>query len=765
MGAPIAANVLTNRFDNSRSGVQSAELQLNATNISVEGFGKLFTRTVDGDLYAQPLVVGGLAIGGKSRNVMFLATSRNWIYAYDAEDADEILPIWQHNLGRPVPRDLIFKGYLNFAAEIGITSTPVIDLNAKGSGTLYVVAKTVDTSKSDPVFRYEIHARELATGAPRSRSGHKVIEGSVKNAGGAVIAFDPKIHLNRPGLLLLDGVLYLAFGSHSDEGEFFGWVFAYDARTLKQLAVLNTAPDWGQGGVWQSGTGLSGDSDGFVYVVVGNGENPLENAKKTPPILKPKRITAPFYGNAILKLRLSRTGARHKFEIVDWFTASNTMELNEHDSDFIGGPVLFEEGRGRKTPRKLILGGGKDGKFYLAARNQLGKWSPKKNKRILQEEQLCNYHIHGAPVVWKNARGDISAFVWSEKDYLKKLKLAGNNFLKKPLSTSVYGLPQDELRMPGGMLALSWDGRNDETAVVWASHPTDDDAMNKTVNGTLRAFDARDLNRELWNSDMDAEGMDRVGRFAKFCPPVVANGKVYLSTFSRELAVYGLFSEVGKPSRQDLAGIFELQGIGPGVQKSGSYACSRYDLRVSGQGIAGNQDSFLFAHVERDSDSESEIAITVRVDGINASQFPNARVGVMIRKFVRGGDNEAAIHRFVALVVTNQNRVLFLHRDQEAGTVMQDGPVDTTLPCFLRLRLVRSNVNGYFDCESQYSRDGVVWERPVNAATRILLDGRLSVGLVATAQTGAAPSEDILEAHASFSKIEVVPAESPVTVD
>jgi hypothetical protein len=498
-------------------------------------------------------------------------------------------------------------------------------------------------------------------------------------------------------------------------------------------------------------------------VVVGNGESPSTNAAKKPPIPTPPTIQQPLYGNAILKLGLVRERNGARFNVVDWFSASNVMDLNEHDTDFVGGPILFEAPDGDRPPRKLILGGGKDGKFYLANRSQLGGWMLGPNTRILQEDQVCTFHIHGAPVVWKNSNGEIAAFVWSEKDYLKKLPFNVDKFLARPLSTSVYGFPQDELRMPGGMLALSWDGQQDETAIVWAYHPTDDDAMNKTVDGTLRAFDARDLNRELWNSDMDAQGIDRVGSFAKFCPPIVANGKVYLSTFSRELAVYGLFSKASKPSRQDMAGIFELRGIGPGVQQSGSYSCSRYDLRVSGQGISGSQDSFLFAHVCRDSNQESVISVSARVDGINASQYPAARAGVMIRKFdQQGGDLS---RRFAALVITNQNKVLFLHRDQEGGMVQQDGPIDVTLPCFVRVSANRSDAPGCFDLEAEYSLDGVRWERPVNALTRVQLDGRVMIGLIATAQTGPTPDTDILEAHASFSKIVVVPTESTVTVN
>jgi outer membrane protein assembly factor BamB len=754
-------NVLTNRFDNARRGVNSSEKILNPSNISVQNFGKLFTRTVDGDLYAQPLVVD-VEIHGVSRSVMILATSRNWIYAYDAVDADAILPLWQHNLGRPVPRDWILQGYLNFSAEVGITSTPVIEVDENGGGTLYVVAKTVTIQDGVKIFKYEIHARDVLTGLPRATAAMREISASVQNTSGTRLTFDPLIQLNRPGLLLEEGMLYLAFGSHSDTGTYFGWVMCYEASTLKQMAVLNVSPDWGQGGIWQSGTGLASDTDGFIYVVVGNGKSSDDNEAATPPIPTPTSIEAPVYGNAVLKLKLDRTGDTAVLRIADWFTASDTMALNSIDSDFMGGPVVFDAPiAGGPTRKKLVLGAGKDGKFYLLDRENLGHWVPLNNRQILQADKLCTYHIHGAPIVWEDSDQKINAFVWSEKDYLKKLSFEGFKFLARPSSTSVYGLPQDELRMPGGMLALSWDGKNNHSAVVWASHPTDDDAMNKTVNGTLRAFDAQDLNRELWNSDMDAQGVDRVGSFAKFCPPVVSDGRVYLSTFSREVAVYGVFAENGKPSRQDEAGIFELRGIGPDVQQSASYSCARYDLRVSGRGIAGVQDSFLFAHVERDSMEDALIGISARIDGINASQYPNARVGVMIRKFDDQGDMSP--RRFAAVVATPQKQVLFLHRDSEAGMVMQDGPLDIVLPCFVRVTASRCEIDGYLDITADYS-DGTDWH-PLNSKTRIPLDGRLMVGLVATAQTGEKSGADILEAHASFSKIEVTPAECAVTVD
>jgi hypothetical protein len=750
----LAINVCTNRYDNSRSGQNPNETQLNPANVSLGTFGKLFARTVDGDLYAQPLIASGLFIHKTKRNVVFLATSRNWVYAYDADVPEEIVPLWSRQLGPPVPRNAILENNLNFASEVGITSTPAIELNGRGGGTLYVVAKNLTFVAGDPVFSYQLHALNLLTGKSRQRPfAQTTIQASLTSPAGRRIVFDPKMQLNRPGLLLLDGVLYLAFGSHADQGTFYGWIMAYEAATLKQLAVYNTAPDWGQGGVWQSGTGLAGDKEGFVYAVVGNGEKPSNHPASPEP------ITAPLYGNALLKLKLDQRS--NAFAIVDWFTASDWRELNENDRDFVGGPILFEASSDSGAKRQLILGGGKDGKFYLADRSNLGGYMAGKNTRILQEEPLCNFHIHGAPIAWKTAEGDIVAFVWSEKDHLKALAFKGMKFDGTPLSKSDYGFPLDELRMPGGILCLSWDGKRSDSAIVWASHPTDDDAMNKTVDGTLRAFAAGDLTRELWNSDMDARGTDRVGSFAKFCPPVVANGKVYLSTFSRELAVYGLFSEIGQQARSDEIGIFELRVIGPGVQQSGFYSCSRYTLQVSGAGIGGVRDSFLFAHVARDSDHETVIAVTARIDGINAAQYPGAACGIMIRKFEE--DTDPAIHRFAAILVTAKVGVQFVYRKQDGEAVQQSDAVDINLPCFVSLTATKNGgTAGVVDFRATLSSDGSNWKALADPIS-IQIDGRLMVGLVATAQSGTAPEPTNSAAQASFSHVAVVPAISDVT--
>ena len=380
-------SVLTNRNNNARTGAYLNETILKPENVNVTTFGKLFSRTVDGDLYAQPLIVSGLKLGqGPAVNVVFLCTSRNWVYAYDADTPNHCLPFWQVNLGTPVPRNDVFHGYTNFADEIGITSTPVIDLQKKGKGILYVVAKTrvdgVDAENTEG-FEYKIHALDIRNGKPFKFSrkagspvgvNPKKITAIAKDpASGQTVQFDAKWHLNRPGLLLLNGVLYLAFGSQGDEGEFWGWIMAYDARTLEQLAVHCTALTWGEGGIWQSGCGLAGESviaeqtvsppttstrslgtarSRFLRSTMGTGLPRLHTI--------PAQIENPFYGNCMVKLTLVASSSplhpdrpppqgdpetRFRFDIVDWFTASDCLDLNEADDDFIGGPVLFSCGR------------------------------------------------------------------------------------------------------------------------------------------------------------------------------------------------------------------------------------------------------------------------------------------------------------------------------------------------------------------------------------------------------------------------------------
>jgi hypothetical protein len=750
----MPVEVLTNRFDNNRSGVNAEETTLRTGTDDAPGtvdpaqFGKLFTRTVDGDLYAQPLIVNGLTIAGTHHDsVVFLATSRNWVYCYDAEDPNAYVPLWTRQLGSAVPRDEIIwtaqkpdERYMNFGSEIGITSTPAIAREADG-GAIYVVAKTISGSRETAVYDQKLYALDLLTGQNRIEPASIV----AALPGPPQSAFDPHHNLNRPGLLVQNDVLCLAFGSHDDLEPYCGWILAYDAKTLKLLAAYNTAPEWGEGGIWQSGTGLAGDGE-HIYAVVGNGAD----TDKRP---LPGKVAAPVYGNSLLKLKLDRAAGR--FDVVDWFTTRNVFAQNDADIDLIGGPVLFEAELGAKGKQKrFLLGGGKDGFFYLADRDALGHWTLN-NSGILQAKQLCEYHIHGAPVVWRSAPGNTFAYVWSERDALKMYRLGVRGFGPAVAGESDLRLPINEDRMPGGVLALSWDGRDPDSAILWASHPTRENAMNKTVAGTLRAYKATDLRQELWNSGMDASGDDRMGNLAKFSPPVVANGKVYVGTFSRELAVYGVLAR-----RRDDLGDFELRNIGA-ADKNGKLSAGRYQLQLTGAGIGASPEGFLFAAVERNL-SDGAITLSARLDGFNSDHIPTARAGLIVRRgYTPDSDG------MVALVVDHDGHVFVLRRDQPKVA----GDKSLKAKQVGRPRLLRTPVNLRMTISEEDAPNGDVRfvveaaEAPEKHFVRladfvmrfdVATDLALKVGLFATAQTDElshAPADSAPPGFARFSKV------------
>jgi hypothetical protein len=262
------AAVLTQHNDNFRTGANLNETQLNTTNVNVSQFGKLFSRAVDGFVYAQPLYLPDVAIPQMGvHNVVYVATEHNSVYAYDADDPAASSPLWQVNLGDSVPSTDIAPDYGDLIPEIGITGTPVIDPVA---GAIYVVAK----SKDRDGYHQKLHALDVSTGAEQF-GGPVEIAGSVLGTGDAnvngTVGFDPFVQLNRPGLLLSNGRVYVAFGSHADMDPYHGWVMAYDAATLQQVAVYNTTPDGGRGSIWMSGQGLTADPVGNIYVTSANG--------------------------------------------------------------------------------------------------------------------------------------------------------------------------------------------------------------------------------------------------------------------------------------------------------------------------------------------------------------------------------------------------------------------------------------------------------------------------------------------------------------
>src|SRR5262245_28691903 len=281
--------VLTQGNNNARTNVYTTETVLTPANVNQNTFGKIFSYPVDGRIYAQPLYVPNLTIPGKgTHNVIFIATEHDSVYAFDADSngGSNSSPLWKITLldaahgaaagATTVPNSDISSQDL--VPEIGITSTPVIDFASK---TMYVVGKTKEGTVANPVYVQRLHALDITTGAEKF-SGPKTISGSVSGTGngsvGGVLNFDPKWQLNRPGLLLQNGIIYVGFGSHGDNGPWHGWVFAYNAATLQQTSIFCTTSNSSGSGIWMSGTGLAGDvidpvnkPYGRLFVATGNG--------------------------------------------------------------------------------------------------------------------------------------------------------------------------------------------------------------------------------------------------------------------------------------------------------------------------------------------------------------------------------------------------------------------------------------------------------------------------------------------------------------
>jgi len=310
-------SVLTANGDNNRTNANLHESHLTPQNVRPNSFGKLGAFPADGQIYAQPLYVSNLLFpNGAAHNVLFITTMHNTVYAYDADMPSAGGLLWQVNLGQPFPTTLWNAPYTDISPEIGILGTGAIDLD---SGVLYVVAETLQNGAA----LFSLHALDLRTGAERMNGPVAITaQGSGSGAGslGGVIPFDPGQHMQRPGLLLSNGAVYVAFGSHMDQSPWHGWVMSYDASDLTaQRGVFLTTPNGEGGAVWQSGRGLAADDVGSVYSMTGNGD--FDGVGD--------------FGESFVKL----WGA--SAALADWFTPANWKALTDVDADLSTGPAVI----------------------------------------------------------------------------------------------------------------------------------------------------------------------------------------------------------------------------------------------------------------------------------------------------------------------------------------------------------------------------------------------------------------------------------------
>ena len=496
--AHAQVDVLTQHNNNAKTGANLLETSLTPGNVNKTQFGMLFKRVLDDQLYTQPLVVTGVKTDQGTRDLVFVTTVNNSVYAFDANDAEATAPVWHVNFGIPANVHSADFGCLDINGQMGIIGTPVID---KAHGVLYVVALTRAGTPTESVtgFTQRLHELDLATGGDLPESPVAI----------GAPTFNALMQNQRPALTLANGMVYVGYASHCDKEPYHGFLMAYDAKTLAQVSVLNTSPTGSEASIWQSGQGPAVDDEGNIYVVTGNGSwdgvrNFSESFMKLTPDLK----------------------------LLDWFTPTNHFALDKGDIDLDSSGATLIPGT------HLVLGGGKEGVLYTLDTRNFGHLG---DEHAVQHFHATASHLHSL-VYWKSAAKGELLYVWGQKDKAKVYKFEGNKLGETPLM--MRDIPNQG--HPGAMLSLSANGNKD--GILWAAIHATGDSWHESRPGVLHAYDANDIRHELWNS-LENPTRDDCGEYSKMAPPTIANGRVYLASFGSEnvgtgqFCVYGLLPD------------------------------------------------------------------------------------------------------------------------------------------------------------------------------------------------------------------------------
>lgn len=487
-GATVPTGYLTWKNDNARTGLQSNEKKLTPQNVNAHSFGELFSFNLDGWAYAQPLYVAGLTIRGAKHNVIFVATENDTVYAFDAGKPGP--PLWQRSfLGPGITTGPIpFEGgeAILSPTGLGITSTPVIDLKSQ---TIYVQAETFENGG----YAQKLHALDISSGA--ERPGSPVL---ISAAG-----FQARQEFNRSALLLANGTIYVAFSyPYADSPPYNGWLFAFDAVSLRQVAAWNDTPaggGYGLGGIWMGGAGPAADEDGNLYVSTGNGT---------------------WNGETDFAMSVVKLGPG--LNVLDYFTPFNALELSDDDQDVGSGGILLVPRQSGAVSNEIIICGKPD-PIYVLDRDNMGHKGASDDGQIIQS--LPNQSTNGPTGPnWLTT----PAF-FQQKVYL----IGANNVIKVfsldaatgKLSSAPLSQGSFVFIWPGAQPVVSSNGAAD--AIVWAVDYAD--------AASLHAFDANDLSRELYRSPS-------IGGSTKWSVPTVMNGQVYVAA-KNKLVVFGLLPD------------------------------------------------------------------------------------------------------------------------------------------------------------------------------------------------------------------------------
>jgi hypothetical protein len=540
IGVTDLPGVLTYHNNLSRDGTNTHEFALTTSNVTTVTFGKLFSCQTDGAIYAQPLWIPQLMVSGAAHNVVIVATQHESLYAFDA-DASPCSTLWHVSLIDSThggtagetsvnsygPGALIGSGYGDIAPEVGITGTPVIDPT---SNTLYVVSKSANAT---PQIFQRLHAIDITTGnerlTPRSIDSSISVPGSASDAVNGQIVFSPATQHQRPGLVLYNSVVYVAWASHEDTDPYHGWIVGFSTSNLAVVSVFNSTPNtvngaaYARGGIWMSGGAPAVDSSGNLYCITGNGTFDAN-------------VGGSNYGDSMLKLS-------GRLAVTDYFTPLNQANLDANDLDFGSGASTVLVDQANSPFPHLVVGGGKDGNLFLVNRDNLGQFNAGTNN-VVQTISVGG-SVFATPAFWQtnlyvSAGGPLQQFVFTS---------ATAQFNASSQTATRYGFP-------GPTPSVSASGSSN--AILWALDNTAY-CTNQTQNGcgpvVLHAYDATNLATELWNSTQAAGNRDQAGYAVKFTVPTVANGKVYVGTRGNNIG--------GADSSTTVPGELEVYGLLP----------------------------------------------------------------------------------------------------------------------------------------------------------------------------------------------------------
>lgn len=498
--APAFKGVLTYHNDNMRTGRNQNETTLTLKNVNSSSFGKLFVLSTDGLVDAQPLYAPNLTVAGAAHNVLFVASEHGTVYAFDADNGATLWQVTTLGAGESPSDD---RGCGQVTPEIGVISTPVIDLSAGSHGTIYLVAMSKDSSGN---YYQRLHALDVTTGAEEF-GGPVAIEakypGTGDNSQGGYVIFDPKQYKERAGLLLFNHIVYTSWASHCDYRPYTGWIISYNQTTLAQQSVLNVTPNGNEGSIWAAGAGPAADSAGNIYFLDANGTFDTTLDKNGFPINGD-------YGNAVMKL----STAKGQLAVADYFNMYNTVDESNADEDLGSGGAMvvpnFKDASGKM--HQLVVGAGKDSNIYLADRTNMGKFNPNNNDQIYQEVTGAL----GGQVFSMPAFANNRIYYGAVGDTIKAFPFNSNGLL----NTSPQSMTSTNFGYPGATPSIS--GNSKTNMILWAAE--------NTSPAVLHAYNANHLAVELYNSNQAEGGRDHFGNGNKFIAPTIANGKVYVGT-------------------------------------------------------------------------------------------------------------------------------------------------------------------------------------------------------------------------------------------